>query len=484
MEKVWQMQQQILRWERLPALLMALSLLVLGGIILLTSLNLRGRIREQIVSLDGEILLAVSRMQQSEDEANGEAIGSLDDPAEQFSHVLKISRLPGVLGIRLYRQDGGFVSAFPENITEAQLAAGDLARLAALKPVGHYDPRAPLESVDLLAGVDEAAKPVPLLEVNVPLQAKDQTRLLGVAQFILLGDSIAEKFASLDRNIAGRAASEFFAGGLILVLVQWLGIRKVQRVLGRLAAQTELLLHANQELTLAAKTSAVGAVTSHLIHGLKNPLSGLQGFVKGHVAGRNSESDADWSDALATTQRMQSLIGGVVRILEEQQAVGNYEISLRELVEIISARMLPVARSAGIHFYARTTAEGMLGNRDANLVILILENLIQNAFQATPEGKSVRLTLSHAECKILCQVQDEGPGLPEELKPYLFTPCRSSKAGGSGIGLAISRQLALNIGAGLELQSSTPAGCAFCLALPQKLALPAEVSTELFPDRP
>ena len=52
----------------------------------------------------------------------------------------------------------------------------------------------------------------------------------------------------------------------------------------------------------------------------------------------------DWRDAMATTQRMQTLISGVVRILEEQQTDGNYEISLRELVEIISSKMLLACR--------------------------------------------------------------------------------------------------------------------------------------------
>jgi signal transduction histidine kinase len=147
-------------------------------------------------------------------------------------------------------------------------------------------------------------------------------------------------------------------------------------------------------------------------------------------------------------------------------------------VEIISSRMMPVSRAAGVHFYAQSRAEGMLGNREANLAILILENLVQNAFHATPEGKSVRLAVAQAGDKIRCDVQDEGPGFPKELKAQIFSPCRSTKTGGSGIGLAISKQLALNIGAELELKSSTGSGCVFCLVLPQKLTVPTFVPPE------
>jgi signal transduction histidine kinase len=473
------MQQQVLRWKRLPLAIMTLTLAVLGGVILAASLNLRREVRRQILDRDGEILQAVSLMQQYADEPDRAALGkfaSMDDPAEQFNHILKISRLKGMLGIRLFTANGVFTNAFPEYVADADLPAGDLATLRELKPVTHFEPNAPLSSVDLLDSFDGPEKLVPLLEVNVPLQAKGESRLLGVAQFILQGDSIATQYAALDSNLLWKAALEFLASGAILLAAQIPAFRKVQRANRLLAAQGERLARANQALTLAAKTSAVGAVTSHLIHGLKNPLSGLQGFVKSR--GNGPESEADWQDAIATTQRMQTLIGGVVRILEEQQAIGNYEISFRELVDIISSRMMPVARAAGVHFYAQSRAEGMLGNREANLTILILENLVQNAFHATPEGKSVRLTLAQSGGKIRCEVHDEGPGFPEGLKPQLFSPCRSTKNDGSGIGLAISKQLALNIGAELELKSSSTSGCVFCLVLPQKLTVPTFVPPE------
>jgi hypothetical protein len=64
------------------------------------------------------------------------------------------------------------------------------------------------------------------------------------------------------------------------------------------------------------------------------------------------------------------------------------------------------------------------------------------------------------------EVQDEGPGLPPQVAERLFAPCISSKKGGSGIGLAISRQLAKHLGAELDLKQSSSEGCAFRLVLP------------------
>ena len=476
MQRALQIQTQLLRWKRLPLAAIALALLVLGLTLALTTTNLRATIRTQILNQDGEILQAVARLQQLEEETGDEWLGSWADPGEQFNLVLKIARLPGVLGIRLYTPAGAFTNSFPAYVPEQSLPAADLASLRTGHSASHFRSGQSLAAVDLVAELtspEEPPREVPILEVNVPLFAKDQLRLLGVAQFIIDGQSIAAEYAQLDQRLVARALLEFSIAGGLMVFGLWFAFRRLQRVQAAMVRQTERLALANQELALAARTSAVGAVTSHLIHGLKNPLSGLRGFVQSHVAGQNVEGDADWRAALATTDRMQALIAGVVRVLEDQQSLGGYEVSLREVVEIITARLSPIARSAGVHFHARLSSDGMLGNRHANLAILVLENLIQNALQATPEGKLVRLEVHTSGENVSCEVHDQGPGFPPDLRASLFQPCRSTKAGGSGLGLAISRQLARNIGGEIDLVNSSSAGCVFRLALPLKLLLPA-----------
>jgi len=100
------------------------------------------------------------------------------------------------------------------------------------------------------------------------------------------------------------------------------------------------------------------------------------------------------------------------------------------------------------------------------LIMLIVENLIQNAVQATPEGKTVKLIFGQTATQIMIEVTDEGGGFPAGLRDQLFAPCRSGKEGGAGIGLAISKQLANHLGAALELKSSSAQGCVFRLTVP------------------
>lgn len=445
------------------ALGIGLSLAVLAGAIGLGTLRLRRHIREQIVARDGETLDAVAAMQYLDDKTSDETVAGLEDPGEQLQLAMKISRLHNVMGVRLFAPDGTFENAIPAYITEGTLTPEEVARLRALKPVSHFLPQARLDQQDLLTLADRS--PVPLLVVNVPLHEEGSTRLAGVAQFLMNGGSIAREYRDLDVRLVAQSALAFILGGGILAGGLVLAFWRVQRANRLLAERTANLLRANRELALAAKTSAVGALTSHLIHGLRNPLSGLQSFVQDRAAEPCNGHDTDWQLAVATTKRMEDMINRVVQVLQEQPAGADYEVTLAELAEMLGARCLPAARAAGVRFDTAVRSAGVLTNRESDLVLFILENLVQNALEATPPGKAICLRIGAENGMLAMEVQDEGPGLPAEVAARLFTPCASTKKGGSGIGLAISRQLASHLGGQLELKTSSAQGCTFRLAL-------------------
>lgn len=444
-----------------------LAPLVLGLAILISLLHLRRHIFEQIANRDGETLDALAAQQYFDDKANDESVTSLSDPAEQMDLALKISRrLRTVYGVRLYSPAGQLIFSFPPYITDGAVPGSDLAVLGTLKPVSHFVADAHLSGQDLLAETNSA--PEPLLEVNIPLREPGKPQLEGIAQFLVYGASIAREYAELDRHLALQGALAFLVSGSIVTGGLLMAFRAVQQANARLAERSNNLLRANRELALSAKTAAIGAVTSHLIHGLKNPLSGLRSFVQDRATGTEPAEGNDWQLAVASTQRMQNLIDRVVRVLQEQQTVAEYEVSLEELIEMVSGTLAPVARSAGVEYQANVGASGLLSNREADLILLILENLVQNAIEATPAGKRVQVRVLRQGANFLMEVEDQGPGLPPGVAERLFTPCSSGKKGGSGIGLAISRQLATHVGATLELKESSGKGCCFRLVLPDQ----------------
>ena len=442
----------------------ALALLVLGLAILISLLHLRQHIFQQIANRDEDTLDALASQQYLNDKANDESITSLGDPGEQLDLALRISyRLRTVYGVRLFSPEGKLVTALPPYITGSSLPAADLLILGNFHPVSHFVARARLTEQDMLA--EPNSKPEPLLEVSIPLRDPGKRRLEGIAQFLVYGASIAHEYAELDQHLAVQGILLFCISGTLLTGGLLLAFHGIQRTNALLAERTSNLLKANRELALAAKTSAIGAVASHLIHGLKNPLSGLKSFVQ-ERAQDEVGAESDWQLAVASTQRMQWLIDRVVRVLQEQQTAPEYEISLEELIQLLESKLQPVAQAAGVSLRPTLRARGTISNRQADLILLVLENLLQNAIDATPAGKTVNLRLVSQGPGVSMEVEDQGSGLGPEMADRLFTPCASAKKGGSGIGLAISRQLAIHLGATLELKHSSPQGCCFRLVLP------------------
>jgi signal transduction histidine kinase len=451
------------RW--VPLLVIGLALAVLGGTLAWAALDLRQRIDSQIVQRNGEILDAVTQLQHLNDQVAGQTIASLSDPGEQFQLALEVSRLRNVLGVRLYSADGKFVNAFPVYITERALPVSDLARLRTPQPVSHFSAQAPMQEQDLLADTNTPA--AALLVVDVPLRTDQQHQFAGVIQFLMDGSGIARQYAELDRNLALKFSIAFIVGAGILLAGLGFALRRVQYANRKLAERTRNLLEANRELALAARTSAVGAVASHLIHGLKNPLSGLRHFVRERNAENGGGSATDWQTALSTTQRMEELVNRVVRVLQEQQTGVEYEVSLAELAGMLTQRAKTLAVSAGVQFEIKVLFDRQLSNREADLILLILENLVQNGIEATPSGKSVEVCIAGDGAAIVFTVRDEGSGLPPGMETRLFKPCTSAKKSGGGIGLTICKQLAQSLGAALELAVNSPAGCVFRLVVPQ-----------------
>lgn len=448
-----------------------IALLVLAATLVWSALNLRLSATTQIANRVGETLDSVAAAQYLDDQLSGVTLTNLNDPTEQFQIALKVSRLHDVIGVRLFSPQGKFINAFPVYINDAQLPSTDLSSLENLKPITHYLSQAHLDQQELLTDTNNA--PVPLLLAEIPLRTDDGGRLAGVIQFIMSGNGIARQYAALDRQLIWQFLLAFLVAGGILSAGLLLAFGRLQRANRLLAERTAHLARANHELALAAKTSAVGAVTSFLVHGLKNPLGGLQNFVRDRAGGNGQDDEEEWRAAAATTQRMQDLINRVVGVLREQSATAVvYEITFPELAEMLTHRVEPAVRAPGVKWETVIDDHRSVTGRDADLILLILENLAQNALDATPAGKLVRCSIFNRASRVVAQISDEGSGLSPEVMERLFLPCLSSKQNGSGIGLAISQQLAKHLGAELVLASSTAQGTCFELILPPASMLP------------
>lgn len=98
----------------------------------------------------------------------------------------------------------------------------------------------------------------------------------------------------------------------------------------------------------------------------------------------------------------------------------------------------------------------------------VLVNLVGNAARAMPSGGNIGVTVSLQGARVIVSVDDDGPGLPPELLPRLFTPFATgcAKTGGVGLGLYLCREIALRHGGDLTAGRSAAGGARFELSLP------------------
>ena len=444
-----------------------LALGVLAATIGSGVLFVRDLVRDQITRRDAEALHATTLMEQLDAAAlNGKEVR--DDQQIGFDAAVLASRLKGVLGIRFYDTNGTFSDSFPATILPLPLGPGAMEAVRNLKPHSRFQPDTPLSAVFIFLpefATGRVAR-VPTLHITVPLHRRDTEKLAGAAEFIVEGQGIAEEYANLDRRLIQFALATFAIGGLLLVLMLWPAFRRVEQLNRDLALRGERLQRANEELALAARASALGAVSAHLMHGLRNPLASLSQFVSSHGTGQTTQANDEWQDALSASRRMQSLMERTLEVVGDARVEPAYDLTIKELVADAQKRVASLVARREVNLAVQAEGNCTLSSRTANLASLILTNLIENAIEATPAGGTVTLSAARESGRLRFRVRDQGPGFPAHLREHIFLPCKSTREGGSGIGLAISKQIADYLGAKLELAESSSQGCEFVLELP------------------
>jgi two-component system NtrC family sensor kinase len=93
-------------------------------------------------------------------------------------------------------------------------------------------------------------------------------------------------------------------------------------------------------------------------------------------------------------------------------------------------------------------------------------NLIINAVEAMPEGGTLTIVSTRSDRRLAIEVQDTGPGLTPDETARIFEPFYTTKAGGTGLGLAVSYGIIQQHGGRLEVHSAPGQGTTFTVLLP------------------
>jgi len=205
-------------------------------------------------------------------------------------------------------------------------------------------------------------------------------------------------------------------------------------------------------------------------HELRTPLTAIRGHVSALREGvvEDPELAAHSLDIVqAETQRLERLVGDILDLAKldaHRFTVLREEVDMEQLVELAYETFAEQARERSIDYRVDVRAKPVIIT-DGDRVLQIVDNLLSNAFRATPNGGRIQLELAHTNGTVQVAVEDTGPGIPQAERERLFRPFVSD-AGGTGLGLTIAKELSGALGGRIDLRSIVGRGSRFELVLP------------------
>ncbi|MDP7017762.1 MAG: ATP-binding protein [Pirellulaceae bacterium] len=253
-----------------------------------------------------------------------------------------------------------------------------------------------------------------------------------------------------------------------------------QRLQEEIADRKQLEVEAHEQrerLAHVARLSTMGEMATGLAHELNQPLAAISNFC---TAGKCALDDAGSTD----TERLRGLFeksieqamraGEIIRRLRDFVRKSKPVRSSTDVTKLVD-QMLRLFDSEFRHNDVRHEEQFEQSNRAALIddvqIQQVLVNLIRNALDAMSDTERDRRTLQIStsatrDAMIEVAVRDAGVGVPNELADHVFDPFYSSKPGGMGMGLAISRTIIETHGGRLWMTPNSDRGVTVHFTLP------------------
>jgi signal transduction histidine kinase/FixJ family two-component response regulator len=300
----------------------------------------------------------------------------------------------------------------------------------------------------------------------------------------------AERWRELARGIEGGVREELqmmLPAPRILERAARPVLDPLGRLLGRVEIYRDLTAQRvfHSKLLQTEKLAALGQMVSGVAHELSNPLTSIAGYAHRLLArqdlpGRSEEVRQIYQEAERAGAILRQLLLNARETLPERRPV-----SLNQIVQraVDLQRFSPAAEKIRVEIDLDPALPFVQG--DPGLLQQVLMNLVGNAQQAIEQhgqGGTIRLrTKRSGESRVLLEVADSGPGIPQAILARIFDPFFTTKPAGvgTGLGLAIVLSVVREHGGQVHVLSPPQGGAVFQIELPAAAAQEETVDSPL-----
>jgi C4-dicarboxylate-specific signal transduction histidine kinase len=274
--------------------------------------------------------------------------------------------------------------------------------------------------------------------------------------------------------------TKFNEAGIIDVFISLFAIASVTYLSIKVVHSEASMRKARDQAARTMLNVSINELATSVVHEISQPIGATALY---HDAARRwldvtpanlHEARAAIEAASLNTQRADRVIQGLRRL----STLSSTDRSVFDIVELIREAIAFVSdeiRQHGIRVSARFSQNSILIDGDRTLIQQLLINVITNAIEAMSDVKDdsrdLTIHISAQENSASIEVQDVGAGIFPGHLEEIFDPFYTTKVRGVGIGLAISRSIALSHGGSIQASRNKPSGTIITIQLPMSARL-------------
>ncbi len=219
---------------------------------------------------------------------------------------------------------------------------------------------------------------------------------------------------------------------------------------------------------------------SNISHELRTPLTHIRGYLdllsSSDLGPITPDQERALQVMLRSSERLERLIEDLIMFSKANRGevtIHWSHFNLASVCQAVYQRAIPKAEEKRVRLDVVISQRNIDIEADEEKISWTLMQLLDNAIKFTPAGKSVELRLSAEEEYVQVSVTDEGIGIPEDRREEIFEPFHqldgssTRRYGGTGLGLALVRQIIEAHGSSIQVTSGVEMGSTFEFSLPR-----------------